>query len=398
MNNPAAEPTSAFIVFSDDWGEHPSSCQHLFRHIAADHVVLWVNTIGMRSPRLAWSDVRKAWRKISKMLGGGRAARRADTDSPRPLRLSVSQPFMLPFSSIGAIRWFNRRSVLRTVRRAAATLGVKKPVVVSTVPNACDYVGELGAARVVYYCVDDFTQWPGLEHDLVQAMERQLIVRSDVLIATSQALYRKLAVEARPLHLLTHGVDIAHFSREAHAEHACLASIRKPRAGYFGLFDERSDAVLIAAVAQASPDISFVFTGPVATETSALQRCPNVHFTGSVAYAELPALVKGLDVLFIPYLVNDFTASISPLKLKEYLVTGRPVIATPMPEALALREHLAIAATAEEWSAALRGALQTDVPARKAAMQRAMRGESWSEKARTFFGLCVGADRTGMAA
>ena len=42
----------SFIVFSDDWGRHPSSCQHLFRRLLPRYRTFWVNTIGMRRPRL----------------------------------------------------------------------------------------------------------------------------------------------------------------------------------------------------------------------------------------------------------------------------------------------------------------------------------------------------------
>jgi hypothetical protein len=65
-----ADPS--FIVFSDDWGEHPSSSQHIFRRIAATHDVLWVNTIGLRKPNLSRLDLAKARRKIRKMETGPR--------------------------------------------------------------------------------------------------------------------------------------------------------------------------------------------------------------------------------------------------------------------------------------------------------------------------------------
>ncbi len=395
-NQDAAVPggNPPFIVFSDDWGEHPSSCQHLFRQIAVRHTVLWVNTIGMRSPKLSGSDLRKAGLKISKMLKGRHGGSRGSGKPEPPVH--VCQPFMLPFSSIRLVRWLNKRWVLRSVRRAAAELKIHRPVVVSTVPNACDYVNDFGASRVVYYCVDDFTKWPGLEHDLVRDMERQLIAGADVLVATSRVLYQKLGVGQKPVHLLTHGVDLPLFSAEADAEHPCLRGIPKPRAGYFGLFDERTDQSLMAAVTAANPNMEFVFTGPLATAPTAVLRSrPNVHFTGSVPYGELSALVKGLDVLFIAYVVNDFTASISPLKLKEYIVTGKTVIATPMPEALLLKEHINIAASAADWTAVLSRGLQPDVAGRKAVVQRAMAHESWAAKACEFVQLCLGARQAG---
>jgi glycosyltransferase involved in cell wall biosynthesis len=379
-----AEPP--FVVFSDDWGEHPSSCQHIFRKMAARHPVLWINTIGMRRPTLTWSDLRKAQLKVSKMLRTSYAREPGETAG---LRIHVRQPAMLPFSSSRAIRRINRRLVLSAVHRATEELHIESPVVVSTVPNACDFVGALHARRIVYYCVDDFTQWPGLEHELVRAMERELIARADVLVATSEDLYRRLSGSDKPVHLLTHGVDLDLFSHDAATEHECLAGIPKPRAGYFGLFDERSDQSLIAALAGRMPDFSFVFTGPVATPATALSRHPNVHFTGPLPYAQLPALAKGLDVLFIPYVVNEFTATISPLKLNEYLVTGKPIVSTPIREAHTRSAYLSVAATAEEWERALRAALQSDSAARRRAILPVMESESWASKAQSLLTLCT---------
>jgi hypothetical protein len=376
-----------FVVFSDDWGEHPSSCQHLFGHITGTHPVLWVNTVGMRAPSLSATDVRKAYRKVSRML------RSAPAPSPaRPVANAprVCQPLMLPLNAVPGVRSVNELSVVRSVRRACAEMGVRKPVVVSTVPNACDYVGRLDGARVVYYCVDDFTKWPGLEHELVQRMETDLIAKADVLIATSQHLYRALAASGKPTHLLTHGVDIELFTSEAPAEHECLAGIPHPRLGYFGLFDERSDQQLIAELARCLAGFSFVITGPVVVDASPLQALPNVHFTGAVEYRRLPELIRGLDVLFLPYVVDELSKSISPLKLKEYLATGKPVVSTPLAEAVLHRPHLVIASSVNEWQAALQSALAEDVAARRQGLKGYLAGESWHSKAREFLRMSTG--------
>ncbi len=390
----ALEPPS-FIVFADDWGEHPSSCQHLFRVIGARHRVLWINTIGMRNPTLTVADLRKVRTKLRKMFRGDGAVASTRSVGANQPNVHVRQPFMLPFSSFAGVRGVNRLSVVGLVKRAAAELGMRDPVIVSTVPNACDFVSQLGSARIVYYCVDDFAQWPGFEHDLVRRMERELIERSHVLIATSRSLYDRLSTNGKPTYLLTHGVDLRLFGSEVATEHACLAQIPRPRAGYFGLFDERSDQDLIASLARRLPNYSFVLTGPVATNISRLQALANVHFTGPVRYEELPALVKGLDALFIPYLVNDFTATISPLKLKEYLATGKPVITTPMAEALLQGRNLTIARTVEDWEAALEAARRIDHGARKQSMQRLLAEESWERKALRFINICRGHELGG---
>jgi glycosyltransferase involved in cell wall biosynthesis len=221
-------------------------------------------------------------------------------------------------------------------------------------------------------------------------MEKKLISRSTELVATSRQLFRKLEKIGKPTYLLTHGVDLNLFAGKTGAEHPCLAGIPKPRAGYFGLFDERSDQNVIAAVASQMPEFSFVFTGPTAIDAKALKRFPNIFFTGPVPYTDLPSLVSGLDVLFIPYLVNEFTESISPLKLKEYLVTGKPVIATPMAETILLEEYLTIVRTTQDWKVGLSAALSADISARQKAIREMMAGESWARKAAAFVQICMG--------
>lgn len=376
----------SFIVFSDDWGVHPSSSQHLFRRIALNHNILWVNTIGMRNPRLTWSDFNKIIRKIKKMFGSLWSTPKECAENSL---LHVRQPFMLPFSSIPLVRKFNRYSVAWSIRQSKSLLDINNAILVSTVPNACDYVEILDNSKVIYYCVDDFIQWPGINHKVIREMENQLLERSEVLIATSHKLYHKLRKTGKPTHLLTHGVDVRLFSHDALAEHPCLTNIPKPRVGYFGLIDERSDQSLIATISSSMKDYSFVMAGPIAADFSYLKACSNIYFTGSVKYAELPSLIKGLDILFIPYLVNDFTDSISPLKLKEYLVTGKPVITTPLAEAKIFAQYLVIANSLEEWRIALIDSLNQNHQLKFESIMKVMRSESWENKAQVFLDICM---------
>ncbi len=374
----------SFVVFSDDWGEHKSSSQHLFNFVREQHAVLWVNTIGMRRPRLNAGDFRKALRKLSKMLDSSATPAGPIMKS----HLTVSQPRMLPFTNISAVRRWNARSVIGEVRRQMGRLGLTRPVVVATVPNACDYVGELDASRVVYYCVDDFSAWPGLDSELVRAMENKLVARSDIILAASPTLRGRLAQSGKPTYLLPHGVDVELFSREVPFEHGCLTGIRAPRVGFFGLFDERSDQELIAALAGRMPGLSFVIAGPIETSTSLLRACPNIHFTGRIPYGELPSFISGLQALFIPYRADAFADTLAPLKLKEYLATGKPVVSTPIAAACALADCISIAASLDEWEAALRNALTLQIGPRREQMRRRLADDSWARRAETLVAFC----------
>jgi glycosyltransferase involved in cell wall biosynthesis len=371
----------SFLVLSDDWGEHPSSCQHLFRHISQRYKVLWVNTIGMRNPKLDSTDFHKAVNKIRKMLGW--SGDRIQEDLSRN-GVIACQPPMLPFPKLPSVRQINKAIVRKSVRNRLARLGMMAPVLVATVPNACDYIGDLGESKVIYYCVDDFSEWPGLEKKMVRRMEDELIRKSDSMVATSQKLFDRLSKFGKPAYLMTHGVDTGLFKEIAPQEHPALDGIPRPRIGYYGLFDERSDHDLLAQLAQRMPDVSFVITGQVESERLRRRRIPNVHFTGSVPYAELPAMVKGWDVLILPYVINDLTDAISPLKLKEYLAAGKQIVSSPIPEVLKLQEYVFIAETAEEWEKSLRICLDRPENAKQKPGEDFWANETWEQKAKQF--------------
>jgi len=371
---------SPFVVFSDDWGEHPSSCQHLFKRIAKDFPVVWVNTVGMRHPRLTLADARKAYRKLRRMLSGLSKPQGGQSE------VTVLQPPMLPYAGLRIVQDLNRQSVVRAVRGALDRLGLSSPIVVTTVPNAADVVGSIGGARIVYYCVDDFAHWPGMDSDRVRRMEEQLIFQADLFIATSQKLLERLRATGKQSYLLEHGVDVDFFATEAEVEHHALAAIPKPRVGYIGLIDERLDQDLLIEVASRMAHVSFVLAGPFVIDVNRLRRLSNVFFTGAIPYRELPSLIKGFATLLLPYVCNTLSESISPLKLKEYLATGKSVVSTPLLEVSAMKPHVLIGSSPEQ----IAGALEVGIASGDSKPQRELLlKHDWNIKAQQFVSMCM---------
>ena len=380
----------AFLVFSDDWGEHPSSCQHIFKHIVKEHKVLWVNTIGMRNPKLSITDFGKVFYKIRKMIFGTGSS---IEQSLHPPNLKVCQPLMLPYANFLLVRKLNKYLVVRSVQSKMAEFKMGKAIFVTTVPNACDFVGKFGAKKNVYYCVDDFTEWPGMEHDLVRLMEMKLIEKTDCFIATSQKLYEKLLPYGKPIKLLSHGVDVELFRNMEIEEHSLLKNIPKPRVGYYGLFDERSDQRLLADLAARLPDVSIVITGRVETDVSLLIEAPNIYFTGAVPYHDLPSIVAGWEACILPYKRNKLTESISPLKLKEYIATGKPIIASPIQELSQYAEYLDLCESTQAWVRIIKRILTSQLFSNKNERKESIEQESWEIKANFFLDFILIAKR-----
>lgn len=384
---------SGFIVFGDDWGAHPSSVQHIFRRVARKHRTLWVNTVGLRPPRLDRRDAERVVRKVRSMLAPARASSASAESSNESLDLHVVAPPMVPWMRPAPLRALNRMSVRRVVEAKARSLGLRRPVVLTTVPNGVDGAGLAGSRALVYYCVDDFTNWPGVDATAAASLERELLDRADAVLATSDHLADTRRARHGATVLLPHGVDIAHFAKASDPGTSPWPGIRrgKPVLGYTGLVDPRMDASLMAAVASARRDWDVVFVGPSDTAPDARLRGDNVRFVPAVPYAKVPEVLAAFDVAVLPYVRSELTRSINPLKLREYLASGKPVVATSLTEVARYSPEVHIADTPEDFIREVEAALRATRDRRdtRGAM---LADETWDARAAKLLEICEAAD------
>lgn len=394
-----------FVVFSDDWGRHPSSCQHLFQRIIPQAQVIWVNTIGLRTPRASLYDIKRAMQVMRAWVRPGAQAgtrprangaeravdgvptmRCAEAATPHVLSPVMWPSFRGPRSS-ALNHHLLSRAVHKTLRRVAPG---KHPILVSTTPTMPGLFRDHAFRRKVYYCVDDFTHWHGIDGRAVHRLEQETLDACDLMIASSSAILASRSSFVPAATLLTHGVDLAHFSHVRRDPSSPLAALPGPLVGMFGVFDRRIDGAALKNAARLSPQATFVILGPVVDrDPDEFRDVPNIRFMGAVPYSSLPGHVGHFDLCILPYVVGESTCSINPLKLKEYLATGKPVIVTPLPEALRLAEYLTVAGP-EEFPRAVASALAAIEPSAsqpiqlRAGLKTFLQSESWEAKASRF--------------
>jgi glycosyltransferase involved in cell wall biosynthesis len=347
------------------------------KHFLADNRILWVNTIGMRRPKLNLYDAKRGWGKIISWL----SRKKGKLNEKNPTVLS---PFMIPYNTPPFIRSFNRFSVIRNVREEMKRLSFKNPIVITTLPNAADYLGAFGESLDVYYCVDEFSEWPGVERLMVKEMEDILITKVHFMVAVSEELKKNKKSPTGPTYLLTHGVDVEHFSNPTpcnkYARVDIMGGIQKPIIGYFGLFDERSDLNILQNILRRHPEWSLVIIGKSMIDTQTLQRHKNFYHINAVPYSDLPLYASYFNVCIIPYVRNILTNNINPLKLKEYLATGKPVVSTALPEAVKLKDLISIAYDIDEFLICIEKSLIKNKVATDMQI-KAVKTEDWYYKA-----------------
>lgn len=380
---PGVKPADRLVMFSDDWGRHPSSCQHLARHLLADHDVLWVNTVGTRRPSLTRADFRRAVGKVGGWLGRGDAAGGA-----LPAGLQVISPKMWPGFRRPWQRRLNANAITWQVHEALGHRSDQQRIAVTTLPITADLVGRLDVDRWVYYCVDDFSVWPGLDSDVMQAMERELVGKVDEVVAVSETLRDRIAGMGRESVLLTHGIDLEHWQGAGarSAKPQAAEGTGRPVVLFWGLIDQRLDTAWCKALAQALQRHggTFILAGPQQSPDPVLAQLPNTRFPGSVAYDDLPELAAGADVLVMPYIDAPVTRAMQPLKFKEYLATGKPVVARDLPATSAWRDAADLTGDAQAFVELVLARATGGVTPGQTHARKRLAGESWSRKAKQF--------------
>ena len=246
--------------------------------------------------------------------------------------------------------------------RLLAERGIERPLLWYYTPMALAFSDHLEGAPVVYDCMDELAAFAGAPPALLE-LERELFRRAQVVFTGGQSLYEAKRAQHPNVHAFPSSVDVAHFkkAREPLPEPPDQAVIPHPRIGHYAVLDERLDADLVAAVADARPDWHLVLVGPVVKiDPSSLPQRPNIHYLGGKRYEELPAYLAGWDAAFMPFAINESTRFISPTKTPEYLAAGRPVVSTPVRDVVRTYGEgglVRIAATPAEMVAALEATL-----------------------------------------
>jgi glycosyltransferase involved in cell wall biosynthesis len=377
LRPPEEQPTiegASIICFAHDWGGDPTSKTHIMRILARRNRVLWVNSIAMRRPAASGRDLRRILDKLAKGFTGCREV------EPN---LFVVNPLVIPLPGWSLADHINGFTLAASLRRLCRRHGLQDPILWSFLPNIGRLLGRLDERMVIYHCVDEYSAFSGVSRDSIARMERDLVRRADLVLTSSERLCADRIALNPNTRFVSHGVDVRHFARALDpgtGTPADLGALPRPVIGFFGLLADWVDLDLVRVLALARPDWSFALVGKQATGVAVLRGLPNVHLLGQKPYALLPDYCRGFDVGIIPFRTNDLTIRANPLKLREYLAAGLPVVSTPLPEVARYRALVHLADGPTGFIQAITKALGERSPALDRARVAAMESESWEAR------------------
>ena len=243
----------------------------------------------------------------------------------------------------------------------------------------------LSPALRVYQCVDPLIIDYDKKHGVVS--EQILVDNSDLVICTSKELYEQKKLQNKYTYFVPNAADISHSQKvldEALKVHPGIVDLPRPLIGYFGTIERRMDFALLQELVNANKDKSFVFVGPASPEVIPewFHHTPNIYLRGRTPYAEMPSIVKGFDVAIIPFKKDAVSRTIFPLKLFEYLGSGKPVVITDFnPD---LKEFtgntVPFCGDAKSFSEAIDQALSNDTAEKKEERMAVAANNTWEKR------------------
>ncbi len=373
------------ICFSNDWRNDPTSKHQIMKILSRENRIIWVNSIGLRTPTMGAGDARRILNKLKSFFRGMERVNE---------NLYVYTPIVIPFHRIGIVRSINAFILKLALNSYIRRLGMKDVICWSYLPNAGYIIEKLKPKTIVYHCVDEWSKFSFIDDRIVE-QERELCEMSDVVFASARTLYESRKPYNPNTHYIPHGVDYEYFHERKTADLPLpedMAGIGHPIAGFFGLIHEWIDLDLLARIAKDNPEVSFVYIGKYSVDVGAVDAFPNTHFLGQKEYSELIDYAKHFDVGLIPFKINDLTIAVNPIKLKEYLALGIPVISVGLPEVKAYGHVVHVAEDYGQFDSALKDEISGRHKVTFEQLDAVARGETWDRKVDEISGMITDAE------
>ncbi len=308
--------------------------------------------------QVVWVDNPPSWRALFSWKG--RVARPDYPPSGPSLQVYRPGLWLPEFGRPAWLANLTSRERLRRARKLLLRGGCKEIVFYAWRPQFAQALSLVRHDLSCYHIDDEYSFSP-VELELDPA-EVQLIRSVGQVFIHSPAMMKRKGALNPHTELVPNGVDYKKYMSPL-PEPSDLRGIPHPRIGYAGNLKRMLNWSLLLELSDRHPEWSFVFLGHIDPHSEIesllpeLFRRPNAHILGEKPTESVAGYVQHFDVCIMPYHIDDYTKYIYPLKLHEYLASGRPVVGSRIPALQMFENVVSLAATSEEWSSAIAQAL-----------------------------------------
>ena len=355
-----------------DWDAPFQRYQYLAKELSKSNKVIYFEPVlsiryFLKRPGLLWKKLLRASR-IKKRIAGN--------------LFTLNSPPIFPYGNITRfINYVNQFFLLLLIKVFTIDFREKRRLCL-WVSDAIHYplIKWLKPRISVYDCTDAII-FDDLEKQVYHDELRHRTMRdSSVSFFTSQLYFKEGQAYSPNCHYIPNGVDVKNFMRRHYRVPQEMKKIKRPILGFVGTLDSRMDRELIDAILTGKPEASLVFVGPLVDNCWKFENEDRVFLLGKRGYEEIPNYMNQFDVALIPYRLYENTKFMYPVKLHEYLVLGKPVVTTDLPEVRQFSSIVYIANSRDEFVEKIEEALRaTDEGSKKKRIEAAL-ANTWDHR------------------
>jgi glycosyltransferase involved in cell wall biosynthesis len=353
-----------------DWDDPWQRYQHFASLFSKENRVIYIN-----SPAAITYFFRNPLNLFRKWLRFIRGKKRISS------KLSIYDPFpCLPFGR--GSRWVNRLNQYILFLYIKLFVRPKGRLIVWINNPYYSLMTRLLKPEIaVYDCPDAIVFKNSRKRQRIyDELKKEVLQESTVSLFTSKALLEEGQRFSNNCFYVPNGVDVQDFNQTGNQRPGDMRGLTGRILGVVGTFDERIDVALMSFVLENVRNVTLALVGPILVNMGELADHPRVFIAGKRRYEEIPAFVEAFDVALIPYRLNEVTRAVYPVKLHEYLILGKPVVATNLPELEQFSDIIWIAKTKEEFAEYIGAALnESQEGIRRKRMDRA-KANSWDAR------------------
>ena len=183
---------------------------------------------------------------------------------------------------------------------------------------------------VIYDCMDDYLSFPSINKNhvlknIINNAEKKLINRADLVIFSSEYLrnqvHKRHGISKKSI-VINNAIEMPNNEGSKSLVADKIKSLSRPIV-YIGTIAEWFDYEIMISLLNSHKDLNLVLIGPLSSSNI---NHPQIHYMGPVVHSEIFNIMKVAYALIMPFKINELILSVNPVKLYEYIYSGKPVI------------------------------------------------------------------------
>ncbi|WP_281615287.1 glycosyltransferase [Flammeovirga sp. SubArs3] len=387
MSNKTPIVMQGLTRFDEKYG---ATSLFLAKEWAKDRMVFYIDHPFTYKDKLS-SHLKHSLKVRSSILEGRNLFLQPYTDLPQFINITPNIVYPINFLSDGSLYKFlkqkNLKQIEKSVMKVLKYFGVTDFYYINSFNPVYNIISKtFEPKKTIYHCVDLISGERYIAKHGIKA-EIKAVAKADQVITTSDQLKDRLSKLNSKTEVVHNGADFSHFQLDEYPypeEYSKLGD--RLKVVYVGNLGLRINYQLIKSIALKHTEIDFIFIGPINErefEGEDLVPITNIHFLGARPSSAVPNFIYHADICMIPFVINDLTSCIYPLKINEYFSIGKPVISTEFTNLSSFQDLLYTFSDVKSFERAIHKIKQENIE-KGSRRKEFAENNDWSNKARTF--------------